>query len=626
MPTLVEETNSGPDMAPVVADPSELTLTVGGVTFSLTPSDNDAGLSYKRNGHEVLLSLSSFTGSIKVSLKGEVITAADSPKYKQPTATVEVESPVFPSGPKSKRGKASQTKLSFVKTTSTTKKTNKESKRTVELVTPSASAKKSRKAINHEPPNLGQTEKPTQEATQTQPDLSQTMSSQADDAAMSNPLMQQERTQSSGHSDVQSSTSVRDILDRVNNSNDDDSVATVPMEDDDDSVFAENSPQETTQAESETKMDDDKISTEAKESIAESPSAIPRVHPSPSPRWGHSMTKINGEKVLIYGGQSFDLEGNPVMLDDVHVYDMTNGSWNKPIQCRGDMRQWHSSTYLPERQLLITFGGETMDPIKKNKVITSNSLKCLDTDIMLWYPPAVSGDIPTGRSGHTATLLPNTNELVLIGGVKGARWLNTVSVLDTVRWVWTAPKVEGLAPKPRSYHSTTAVKGKGDTYKLVVFGGNNKTSCFNSVHVLESSEQNVWKWSNPVCAGKAPFPRTGHSATLLDDGKTICFYGGWDPNEEDTNGGEDNIFKGSFLLDTSTWTWSKGPKASPGGSGSEFFVEDCGPKRCGHEAALNAQTGEVMVFGGRIPGEILAGDYQRLPTSSSEQMVDMDEK
>lgn len=69
--------------------------------------------------------------------------------------------------------------------------------------------------------------------------------------------------------------------------------------------------------------------------------------------------------------------------------------------------------------------------------------------------------------------------------------------------------------------------------------------------------------------------------------------------------------------------WSKGPKAIPGGSGSEFLVEDCGPKRCGHGAALNSKTGEVMVFGGRIPGEILAGDYQRLPTSS-EQVVDME--
>lgn len=355
MPTLVEQTNSRPALAPAVADPSELTLTIGGVTFSLVPSDNDAGISYKRIGQEVFLSLSSFTGSLKVSsLKGGAITTADSPTHKKSTATVEVESPVSPSAPKAKQGNSSQTKLSFIKKTST-KKTNKERKRTVELVLPSASAKKSRKTITNEHPNLGQTEKPTQEASQTQPDLSQTMSSQTDDAGMSsNSLMQQqERTQSSGASEAHSSTSVRDILDRVNSSNDDDSVATVPMEDDDDSVSSEKSPQDKTEPESAIAMDEHKNSFEAKESTAESPSANPRVHPSPTPRWGHSMTKINDEKVLVYGGQSFDLEGNPVMLDDVHVYDMANGSWNKPIQCRGDMRQWHSSTYLPEVRFFV---------------------------------------------------------------------------------------------------------------------------------------------------------------------------------------------------------------------------------------------------------------------------------
>jgi len=220
---------------------------------------------------------------------------------------------------------------------------------------------------------------------------------------------------------------------------------------------------------------------------------------------------------------------------------------------------------------------------------------------MLWYPPAVSGDIPTGRSGHTATLVPNTNELVLFGGVKGSRWLNTVSVLDTVRWIWTTPKVEGMAPKPRSYHTTTAVKDK-----LVIFGGNNKTSCFDSVHVLEATADG-WKWSHPSTTGKAPFPRTGHSASLLDDGKTICIYGGWDPNDDR----EENIFKGSYLLDTSTWTWRLGPKAYAAGNGGNS-MEDCGPKRCGHTSVLNPQCGEVMVYGGRIPGERLAGDFQKL--------------
>jgi hypothetical protein len=145
------------------------------------------------------------------------------------------------------------------------------------------------------------------------------------------------------------------------------------------------------------------------------------------------------------------------------------------------------------------------------------------------------------------------------------------------------------------------------------------------VHVLETDEENKWKWSHPSVNGKPPFPRTGHSATLLEDGKTVCIYGGWDPNEEDSATGGENIFQGSFLLDTETWMWSAGPKAVPGGSGSETaFVADCGPKRCGHSSVLNPENGQVMVFGGRIPGEVLAGDFQYL--SSEEKLVGLDGK
>jgi hypothetical protein len=98
---------------------------------------------------------------------------------------------------------------------------------------------------------------------------------------------------------------------------------------------------------------------------------------------------------------------------------------------------------------------------------------------------------------------------------------------------------------------------------------------------------------------------------LLQDGTTICIYGGWDPNSDGDGGDGENIFKSSYLLDTQAWTWKEGPKAVAGGSGSpHHHLEDCGPKRCGADAVLNGD--EVLIFGGRIPGEILAGDIQRL--------------
>lgn len=473
-------------------------------------------------------------------------------------------------------------------------------------------------------------------------------------------------------------TSVQDILDQVNSSNDsvttnrddedDDDDATLVMnpdldnrdaidaaasegkdgklgvtsvaatQGDDDVVEDEDQPKDSRGAEMDLADDDDAA---ASSSFA--------AYPPPPARWGHSMTRVQDDSILVYGGQSFDAQGRPVILSDVHVYDVKNRSWHKPINCRGEARQWHTATYIPSRQQVIAFGGETIDvlgggnkPSKGNdggggvstapppKVVTSDTLRVLDTDIMLWYPPAASGDVPTGRSGHTATFFPESNELVLIGGVRGSKWLNSVSVLDITGWIWTTPRVEGSPPKPRSYHSATAVGGN----RIVVFGGNNKASCFNTVHVLEApgcgaatanatttgsgehaaaAAQCGWKWSHPTVTGTAPSPRTGHSATLLEDGRTICVYGGWDPNEEDEATGEEQIFKGSYLLNTIDWTWTAGPEAQPGGSGStQHDIHDCGPKRCGHTATLNPETGEVLVFGGRIPGEVLAGDLQRL--------------
>ena len=100
-------------------------------------------------------------------------------------------------------------------------------------------------------------------------------------------------------------------------------------------------------------------------------------YPPPCPRWGHTMTQLKNDRLLVYGGQSFDGTGSPIILSDVHVYHPEKKSWEKPINCRGEARQWHSATFLPERQLLLAFGGETYDLFgtKKDKVVTSDSLK-----------------------------------------------------------------------------------------------------------------------------------------------------------------------------------------------------------------------------------------------------------
>jgi N-acetylneuraminic acid mutarotase len=308
--------------------------------------------------------------------------------------------------------------------------------------------------------------------------------------------------------------------------------------------------------------------------------------PPPSARWGHTVTSIDNNKFVVYGGQGYHPESSlPHTLNDLHVYDMKKEIWFKPFSGDGLPRQWHSSTYLPDRQLLLAFGGESMHP-KTGKVRTHSNVMVCDVELMVWYPATVSGEVPSGRSGHAAAMMGH--DLVVFGGVKGSKWLNTVSVLNTQNWIWRSIKIQGSAPKPRSYHSATTVGAN----RMVVFGGNDAKESFASVHVLEKTESNTWEWTHPMVTGYGPSGRTGHSATLLPDGRTICIYGGWDPNDDEgaaSSNDETLIFNDAFLLNTETWQWQK-VAVSPA-------------KRVGHEAILATQGGEtrVVAFGGRIP-------------------------
>lgn len=323
----------------------------------------------------------------------------------------------------------------------------------------------------------------------------------------------------------------------------------------------------------------------------------------PCARWAHTLTDIGKGRLLVYGGQTIDPETGPTTLNDVHIYDTEKQLWFKPFNCNGSPRQWHTATYLPERQVLISFGGET---VKKGKVTTESKVMVLDTEIMLWYPPTVTGDVPSSRSGHTATVLDG-NLVVVFGGVKGRKWLNTVNVLDCNVWKWSAIKASGSAPPPRSYHTAVAL---GDN-RILIMGGNNADKCFDSVHVLEKStvcneEDGMttmhWRWSHPTATGKIPTARTGHSATVLADSKTVMIYGGWDPNGDDeeamNESDEETMFDDYYLLDTEKWNWRKGGVASS--------------KRVGHAAVLTENDNEVILFGGRIPGDTFTGDFEVL--------------
>ena len=435
--------------------------------------------------------------------------------------------------------------------------------------------------------------------------------------ALSMPTQQVEQSQSQSQS--QSQLDLSQSMPGTSQSTNNLSLDQMP----DDNEEEEGETQDTTMMDAEdiaVDRDDDATSTVSAIRSAPSSPIVQKGKHHPEARWGQTMTLIDHGRVLVYGGQTFDHEANSFKtIPDIHVYDMSTRKWSKPVSSESVPRTWHSATFLPERQLLISFGGDQWDE-KSKKVVTTDEVMVLDTDIMLWYPPSVSGQIPSGRSGHTASLLPNTNELVVFGGVKNNKWQNSVAVLDTSRWKWTNPKIAGSAPRPRSYHSATAVGGSSGRSRLVIFGGNDESESFNTVHVLDASNSKL-SWFHPVVSGTPPSARSGHTATLLEDNKTILIYGGWDLNADDDaiKDDADMIFSDSYLLDTEQWSWSAGPKVKYDGSSG---VKNGGPKRVGHSAVLApSEDGcEVLVFGGRVPNDEFTADFQRLTVPQKSDM------
>ncbi|CAM9821267.1 unnamed protein product, partial [Choristocarpus tenellus] len=264
---------------------------------------------------------------------------------------------------------------------------------------------------------------------------------------------------------------------------------------------------------------------------------------APMGRWGHSATMISDSRMLVLGGQADD-DAHEATLGDLYKFDFVTEKWSRPVNCDSVPRAWHTASFLEGKNLLVIFGGErTVDGCPE----CLDDIMVLDTDIDLFYPPAISGKPPAARSGHSAAVIGK--DLVVFGGVRGRKWQNKISVLDTERWHWRHPTIDGSAPAPRSYHSATVV---GEL--MVVIGGNNQNESFDKVHVLDTRKSR-WEWITPVVVGVGPSPRTGHAALLLDDGKTIMLHGGWDPEDE----GGVRHFEDAFLLDTELWEWKRGP-------------------------------------------------------------------
>ena len=172
-----------------------------------------------------------------------------------------------------------------------------------------------------------------------------------------------------------------------------------------------------------------------------------------------------------------------------------------------------------------------------------------------------TGNLNTPRYGYTATLLPNGNVLVA-GGRSADRPLASVELYDpsTGRWSFT-----GSLNVSREAHTATLL-GNG---KVLVAGGWANNCCQGSdlTNTAELYDPATGEWS---FTGSLNVLRTGHTATLLSNGKVLFAGNG--------QGGAN-----TELYDPATGKWSLSGNLSK--------------TRVGHAATL-LHDGRVLVAGG----------------------------
>lgn len=180
-------------------------------------------------------------------------------------------------------------------------------------------------------------------------------------------------------------------------------------------------------------------------------------------------------------------------------------------------------------------------------------------------------------------------KMLLFGGGDGNSYLNDVCCLDLNTLSWSVLQTGGTVPSPRSRHTMTLIN---EGRSVLMLGGGGDTHVYNDVYVLDVESM---KWSRPVCHGQVPFSRWGHTSLMLTE-RHCLIYGGHDGQV---------MMNDVHVLDTHTWHWYQPQHLAP-------LTPGLAPSpRAGHTATL-VQIGtsrKVFVFGGGDGNKIFNDSY-----------------
>ncbi|HTV60668.1 MAG TPA: kelch repeat-containing protein [Verrucomicrobiae bacterium] len=231
-----------------------------------------------------------------------------------------------------------------------------------------------------------------------------------------------------------------------------------------------------------------------------------------TPRMGHTATLLPDGTVLITGGENFMGGGSIQTLSSAEIYDPATGTFSLTSSMNNAQID-HTATLLNSGQVLIA-GGHYINPEGGGGY----------SDSELYDPSAktftVTGSMVTPRMSPTATLLNDGTVLIAGGTDSEGNYIASAEIFDPTTGLFTTAANFNT---PRLYNTATLLNGG-----TVLFAGGNYYSLTSPDPILATTE--IY---DPVAKAFAFGPslaiaRSGHTATLLNN-ESVLVVGGQVP-------------------------------------------------------------------------------------------------
>mgnify|MGYP001079094400 CR=1 FL=1 len=235
---------------------------------------------------------------------------------------------------------------------------------------------------------------------------------------------------------------------------------------------------------------------------------------------GHSGVQLEGNFVLFGGWRGSSYSDKLVVYHRdglIEERNRTSGEWGLP-----SARNHHTLTLA--NNCLYLLGG--WDSLKWNNSNTSFAQLWRLKSNWEWELCDVFGKQPISRRGHSTSYFPQSNCLVVYGGMYGySRLLSSLYILDLNEMLWI--KVGNFTK--RAWHSASCL----DKF-IYIFGGYTESGISNDLQRFNVEERTC----DFIEVQSKPSPRCGHISLSVEG--FILILGGKD---------EDSIFNDVYVLD-----------------------------------------------------------------------------